>query len=401
MVIKKQTKTTKKPIILCLVKFYLPGFKSGGPVRSISNFVEQFGNQYSIRIITSDRDVFDKHPYSMKKIDNWNNIGKAKVFYASKQSKSYIALLKLIKKTPFDFLYLNTFFDVSFAIFPILINKFNLSDSKQIVLAPRGELSKGALSIKRFKKKVFLSIFKKLDFYKKILWQASNYEEVKDIKRELNVEKRCIFIAPNLTGIPSKKIHLSKKGILKKNSIFKIIFLSRISPKKNLHFLLKILQEIDVKISLKIYGIIDDELYWKNCKRLIKKLPPKIKVSYEGAINHDLVKTKLNESDLFILPTKGENFGHAIFESLMAGTPVLISNKTPWKNNLGNGIQAINLSNKKKWILALNYWTKLSKEKIIDYKIASHNYALNYNINSDTYKMNEKLFWHAYKISKN
>jgi glycosyltransferase involved in cell wall biosynthesis len=35
---------------------------------------------------------------------------------------------------------------------------------------------------------------------------------------------------------------------------------------------------------------------------------------------------------VFVLPTLGENFGHAIFEALSAGRPVLISNKTPWLN---------------------------------------------------------------------
>lgn len=34
---------------------------------------------------------------------------------------------------------------------------------------------------------------------------------------------------------------------------------------------------------------------------------------------------------LFVLLTAGENFGNSIFEALHAGTPVLISDKTPWR----------------------------------------------------------------------
>jgi glycosyltransferase involved in cell wall biosynthesis len=34
---------------------------------------------------------------------------------------------------------------------------------------------------------------------------------------------------------------------------------------------------------------------------------------------------------LFFLPTRGENFGHVISESLQAGCPVLISDQTPWQ----------------------------------------------------------------------
>jgi glycosyltransferase involved in cell wall biosynthesis len=38
------------------------------------------------------------------------------------------------------------------------------------------------------------------------------------------------------------------------------------------------------------------------------------------------------EFDYFVLPTKGENFGHAIFEAMAVGCPVLISDQTPWTN---------------------------------------------------------------------
>jgi glycosyltransferase involved in cell wall biosynthesis len=37
---------------------------------------------------------------------------------------------------------------------------------------------------------------------------------------------------------------------------------------------------------------------------------------------------------VFVLPSKGESFGHAIFEALSLGCPVLISNQTPWNNLL-------------------------------------------------------------------
>ena len=39
----------------------------------------------------------------------------------------------------------------------------------------------------------------------------------------------------------------------------------------------------------------------------------------------------LGRSDLFLLPTGGENFGHAIFEALACGVPALISDQTPWR----------------------------------------------------------------------
>ncbi len=46
----------------------------------------------------------------------------------------------------------------------------------------------------------------------------------------------------------------------------------------------------------------------------------------------------MGEHDLFFLPTLGENFGHVISESLSSGTPVLISDTTPWRNLRAKGI---------------------------------------------------------------
>ena len=51
-----------------------------------------------------------------------------------------------------------------------------------------------------------------------------------------------------------------------------------------------------------------------------------------GEIANDDAPRVMAGYDLMFMPTLGENFGHAIFEALGAGTPVLISDRTPWRN---------------------------------------------------------------------
>lgn len=87
---------------------------------------------------------------------------------------------------------------------------------------------------------------------------------------------------------------------------------------------------VRVHVQFDIYGSIDDEAYWNQCLRIIEKVPDNISIEYKGVSSHDDVLNILSRYDLFFLPTKGENFGHAIFESISAGTPVLISDQTPW-----------------------------------------------------------------------
>ena len=95
---------------------------------------------------------------------------------------------------------------------------------------------------------------------------------------------------------------------------------------------------------------MEDKNYWKKCLEYIENLPPTINTNYQGAIENSLIYKMFQEYDLLFLPTKGENFGHVILESMSAGTPVLISDTTPEKfKKLGAGWD-ISLNSPKKFI---------------------------------------------------
>lgn len=97
-----------KFILLCFISYYLPGYRSGGPVRSIANFVDNLGDEFDIRIVTRDRDALDTEPYPNVQIDAWNKVGKAQVFYASDKTVNLRDIAKLMRDTPHDVLYLNS-----------------------------------------------------------------------------------------------------------------------------------------------------------------------------------------------------------------------------------------------------------------------------------------------------
>ncbi len=80
-----------------------------------------------------------------------------------------------------------------------------------------------------------------------------------------------------------------------------------------------------------IFGPIQEADYWQACQRIIAKgLPENVRVTYKGEIANAVVPATLAGYDLFFLPTRGENFGHAIFDALEAGVPALISDQTPF-----------------------------------------------------------------------
>ncbi len=87
----------KKPIILIFCNYYLPGYKSGGGMRSIVNMIAHLKNQIDFRVVTFDHDG-DGEPYTTVNINDWNEIEGTQVYYLSKDKIKISKLRKLIKK---------------------------------------------------------------------------------------------------------------------------------------------------------------------------------------------------------------------------------------------------------------------------------------------------------------
>jgi glycosyltransferase involved in cell wall biosynthesis len=107
---------------------------------------------------------------------------------------------------------------------------------------------------------------------------------------------------------------------------------------KNLDYAIRVLSLVTAPVDFSIYGPIEDEAYWTKCRTLIAALPPRIHVTYEGIVRPENVVSTLARHQLFLLPTRGENFGHVIHDALSAGLPLLISNQTPWRELEEKGI---------------------------------------------------------------
>jgi len=334
-----------KLTILVFVGYYLPGYKSGGPVRTIANMVDCLGDVFDFRIVTKDRDSLEIEAYENVQIDTWNKVGKSMVYYASPKSLSITAFCRLIRNTPHDVLYFNSFLHPYFTFKPLVARRLGLIPIKPVVIAPRGEFSSGSLAIKRWKKKAYILLVKLFGLYQDLIWQASSEYEAADIQKNFGCNPACIRIAPDLLEqLYTEGIDSCCKFDIKES--LRIVFLSRITPIKNLDFALKVIKKVNIPVEFNIYGVIDDESYWQRCQVHISKMPSQVTVNYYGSVEHESVPQVLSKHDLFILPTLGENFGHVIFESLAAGVPPLISDQTPWQDldyegvgwvrNLGN-----------------------------------------------------------------
>jgi glycosyltransferase involved in cell wall biosynthesis len=381
-----------RPRILTFVQYYLPGFKSGGPVRTIANMVDHLGDELEFLIVTSDRDALDAKPYDDVSVDSWNTLGKAKVFYASPKARSLRAFSRLIRETPHDTIYLNSFFNPVFTLFPLLARAFKLIPKCPVVIAPRGEFSRGALELKAWKKIGCIHAAKALGIYKDLTWQASSEHEAEDIRRTMGQATSNIHLAPDLPPA----IDLTREpewGVQSRTGPLRIVFLSRITPKKNLDFAIETLKNINRPVIFHIYGATNDAEYWRKCKQELELLPPSVEVQYCGEIPHSSVSQMLRKYDLFFLPTKGENYGHVIFEALASGVPVLISDRTPWKNlkTLGVGID-LPIGDALDFAKEIDAFSKMSDGELKKMKMRSMLHAEKISKCKETIETNKAIF---------
>ena len=175
-----------KKTILILTGQYLPGFKGGGPIKSIANIVEHLGEDFKFKIMTSDRDLGDTESYKGIKLNEWIDVQGAEVIYLDTSRQNFKEMRNIINSIEYDLMYLTGYFSHKFTLIPIILRWLKLINSKQVLLAPRGDFSEGALKNKALKKKIFINLSKAMGLYKNINWHATTEHEKVDIERVYN-----------------------------------------------------------------------------------------------------------------------------------------------------------------------------------------------------------------------
>jgi len=163
---------------------------------------------------------------------------------------------------------------------------------------------------------------------------------------------------------------------------------------KNLEFALQVLSKVPFPIEFNIYGPLgDDPEYWQRCTRLMESLPDKIEVNYHGPISTNQVPFQFASHDVFFLPTRGENFGHAIFESLQSGCSVLLSDQTPWQDFQKKQVGwVLPLDNARGFCQALIDLNAESQKERNRRRLQCISYAEQFLLNGGIIKQNRQMF---------
>ncbi|MDO9629234.1 MAG: glycosyltransferase [Acholeplasmataceae bacterium] len=312
----------KKKVLIILGR-YLPGYKDGGPVRSIINLVDSFHVQFDFHILTKDRDQGDTDPYSHILYNEWNTVGNAKVYYAQNEKITKDLIVHLSK--PMDVIYVCGVFNDY--VFYTLILKMQGRIQQKVVVAPMGSFSTGAFQIKSTKKKLYISMFRMLGLFKNVEWSLTSEMEVRELHQIIKNPKNVV-IAEDLP----RMYVLNLNELIKEVNSLNVVFISRVSVKKNLTYAIDILSKVKGNVKLSIYGNIEDSTYWNTCLEKLALLPNHISWEYLGEAPSENILSTFSKYHAFLFPTLSENYGHVIYEALASGCIPVISNQTPWQD---------------------------------------------------------------------
>lgn len=366
--------------ILITIPWFLPAYRAGGPVRSIANLVENIP-EMDFYIFTGNTDVGGilSTDITTGKWTQWNN--HTQVWYSQPKRRRHelAAQSKAIRP---DVIFAIGIYSWLFTWAPLLFTEAPVK-----IISVRGMLHPGALRQKKWRKKLFFTGLNILGIKRRFIFHATDVEEEQYIHSRLGSEVRTVVAANFPTRLTLQPLPFKRRDSLR------LITIALISPMKNIRKVLEQLKDLSAVIEYKIYGAVKDEAYWQQCKDVIDTLPSNVTVDYIGAVRHDEVERALADSHLFILPSKSENFGHAIYEALSAGRPVITSFNTPYRN-LRDRCAGINLDPDTVGEItgAIDFFAKMNNDELRIWSENAASYAASFCDSAELHGSYERLF---------
>lgn len=318
--------------VLVFLDHFSPAYKAGGPIRVYEALAEARDPGVEVSIATQDRDWGDPRPLPVR-TDRWTPFAGARVIYLGRAQRGLGRVRALSSEA--DLVHLNSLFSRVWTFKALLLRRLGLIRAR-VLLSPHGELADSALRIKPGRKRLFLAAARLLGLFRGLTWVATTPKEAGEIRARIGPGVRVETAPPPLPA-PVRR----PAGRAKAAGRLDLVVLARVSAMKNIPFLLGLLPRLRGEVRLDVFGPIDPqyEAVWR--RELERARAARgARVEYAGIVPAARAREVLSRYDLFVQPSLSENFGYSIVEAVAAGTPVLISDRTPWNEVTDAGIGA-------------------------------------------------------------
>lgn len=193
------------------------------------------------------------------------------------------------------------------------------------ILRPLGTLDPADLEKKKFLKKAYIALFEKANLAGAAAIHFTSHQEAQ-VSDHFGLSTRDLIIP---LGVNSAVPFPLKQKL--ETSSPRILFMSRIEPKKGLNLLIPALEKLLLE-NINFHFILagnnpQDGEYEAKIRREIEQSPLANHTTITGFVSGEIKAKLLQESDIFVLPSYYENFGIAVAEAMVSGLPVVISNQ--------------------------------------------------------------------------
>lgn len=322
--------------ILFVSPSYKPAYVYGGPAVSVSELAETLvAIGHSVTVYTTTANGKAELPVERSKPIPVNGVT---VYYFPRQTGDHTHVsFQLWRKlwataSRFDVIHLQSWWSL------LILGAAGICLAKKCryVVSPRGMLSRYSFERQHSASKKIIHEFAGKRLLRKSILHATTPLEWNDC---LAVYPAWTgFVLPNIVRFPEGDIQRLKTDFAPERPLI-LGFLSRIDQKKGLELLFSALAEVHFDFRLRIGGQ-GDEPYISALKQQCVELSISDKVEWSGWFSGDEKFVFLSSVDVVALTSYNENFANVVVESLVAGTPVMLSNQVGMaefvdQNNLG------------------------------------------------------------------
>jgi glycosyltransferase involved in cell wall biosynthesis len=277
-----------KPRIIVLIGAFWPGHESAGPNLSVKAMCETLADRFDFLLLARDRAFGAAEP--LVPSNGWRNLGWAKIHYLPVGPRGATGLARLLRETPHDIVFTNSFFDKEFTIPLLVARRFAKVPRKPVVLSPRGEFSSGALRLNAVRKSLYRAMVSRLGLVRSVVFHTTSDEEERDVRAAFPAN-RIVRITNLRPTFPLPPHQPSPTG-----GPLRAAFVGRISPVKGLDLALESLKLVQKPVDFTIYGPISDTAHWAQCQAIIAALPSHVSARHGGELANDAVPGALMPS---------------------------------------------------------------------------------------------------------
>lgn len=153
--------------------------------------------------------------------------------------------------------------------------------------------------------------------------KSLDFNQIKTLKE--------IKIIPYGVDLPKKNKIFKRQ----KNEKLKILFVGRPVISKGIHYLIKIVNKLEIPWELEIAGSMTEKP--QQISQNLNQFLRDDRCKFLGQISYEEVKNKMKTNHVFLFPTMFEGFGQVILEAMSSSLPIITTINTAGIDIINNG----------------------------------------------------------------